>query len=132
MSVVSWRQLITDCGIYLRTYNISAFFFPLDVNFYNLIVAMATRVLKKKIMIVSIGQKTYRYTEVIEEILDVIETIDLTQESNDQRNISSPQYGAEFSPRYSPAYSQLNSPLHFSPTSPQYDLPSSPCQQDQQ
>lgn len=41
---------------------------------------MSTRVIKKKVFYVGVGSRTFRYTEIIEEILSTrqMETVDLT------------------------------------------------------
>lgn len=59
-----------------------------------------SRVLKEKVVILKVGNKKYKYTEILEEIVESnnIETIDLTEES--------PNHTPSHTPNSSPGYNQ--------------------------
>lgn len=74
------------------------------------------KIVKHNVIIMSIGDKVYRYTETIEEIASKIdETIDLTNDEENSSKPASPFISSEqLSPRYSPQYT----PTYFNPDSP--------------
>lgn len=107
------------------------------------IIAMASRiskVIKRKSFIISIGRRTFRYREIIEELCQTPdpEIIDLTKEddgtstnSSQNTSISTPMYSP---PMYTPRSPELNQNINavpnrnyspYAPRSPIYS-PSSP------
>lgn len=108
-----------------------------------------SKIIKEKLFVISVGGRTFRYREVIEELIqrsEESEIIDLTMDDNDETTTSThvaanPQSGhpvaspvyvpsspvySSASPRYSSAYSSVSprySPI-YSPTSPLYTLSS--------
>lgn len=102
------------------------------------------RIIKKKTIVVSIGERTYRYTELIEELLNIsTEVIDLTDET-DAAASTSPRYEPTtpeymFRPDYSPAPTSTTdtnessatfterSPTPYPPYSPPYSPPYNPA-----
>lgn len=95
---------------------------------------MMSKIIKHKVIVISIGNKTYRYTEIIEEVSSSIsEVVDLTNEPEESTSPLSPTVASNWSssscsPQYvpssptppcSPRYI-LSSPHHV-PYSPPYE-----------